>query len=284
MIACCMNFPFHVMAIRFWSMLVLLGILSVGTCADEVAEDGNFEQKRMELMRRRALAITFTSDADGLPKKMESEPLFRYDDLTRGYVDGAVWRWGAQGRPLAIITTELNPRYLGSSPRVVYDFLSFADFAFAADSDDASWRPSRSAVQIQELQDGPKPALSRSKRLFQMKQIAQRFQADQIVSEEPPEKKLSLRLLPRPIDRYVPSSHEHADGATFLFVAGRMPGIILLLETDGAKWQFGVGRLSAPSTLSVTVDGQQVYRVPPNFGTWSSSYNASNSPAKIPGY
>ena len=50
------------------------------------------------------------------------------------------------------------------------------------------------------------------------------------------------------------------------------------------EWQFGIGRLSAPSTLAVTVDGEEVYRVAPNFGSWSSSYNASNSPAVIPGY
>lgn len=265
------------------SNISLLAFVSIVPCFAHAAED-DIEQQRMELMRSRALAISFASATEGVPARLEREPLFRYDDVPRGYVDGAVWRWGGKGRPLAIVTTELHPRYLGAGSRVVYDFLSLSDFAFSASSADCSWTPSAAAVQMQRLNEAPPPARTAAKRLFQMKRITQRFHADQIVSEEPPEKRLSLRLLPRPIDRYAPSENTNADGATFLFVAGRMPGVILFLQTDGAKWQFGIGRLSAPSTLAVTVDGEEVYRVPPNNGTWTSAFNASNSPASIPGF
>lgn len=63
-----------------------------------------------------------------------------------------------------------------------------------------------------------------------------------------------------------------------------MPGIMVFVETDRKTWQYGIGRLSAPSTLVVTFDDKEIYRVPPKFGTWSASYNASNSPIKVPGY
>jgi len=100
---------------------------------------------------------------------------------------------------------------------------------------------------------------------------------------------LVLRLLPQNIDRYVPASDKAAskptdpDGAMFLFVAGRMPGIILILETDGAKWQFGVGRLSAPSTLVVSLDDRPVWSVPRDVGGSSEPYFATNAPAVLPG-
>ncbi len=254
------------------------------------------EEARMELMVSRALGIRFFSSHPGFPTSLQSKPLFRYDDVPRGYVDGAVWRLGKQGRPLAIITTELHPDYLGGGPRIVYDFLSLSSHPFTAKSEDAAWTPSESAVTMKPLRIADRsteglahsfdrPAQTPSKRLFQMKRIMQRFTANQVVSEESPEeKKLSLRLLPRPIERYRDPENKNSDGAVFLFVAGRMPGVIVFLETDGSKWRYGVGRLSAPSTLVVSIDGAEVWKVPPNFGTWSQPYNASNSSAIIPGY
>lgn len=123
-----------------------------------------------------------------------------------------------------------------------------------------------------------------------MKQLARRFSAVQTVTETGTEnERLVLRLLPRNIDRYVLTNEEEAsrstesDGAIFLFVAGRMPGVILLLETDGAKWRFGVGRLSAPSTLIVSLDDRPVWKVPRSTGGSSNSYYATNAPAILPG-
>jgi hypothetical protein len=258
-------------------------LILVSAFAD--AQELDVEKARMDLMRARAMSIKFSSQQEGFPPSLESEPLFRYDNATRGYVDGTVWRLGKTGRPLAIVTTELHPRYLGTRPVVVYDFLSLTLQPFAARAGDVSgWTPSTSAVQMQVLDDAPQPADNSAQRLFQMKQLATRFSASQIVSkEDPEEKKRELRLLPRPIDRYQSATNDGNEGAIFLFVAGRMPGIVMLLETDGDKWVYGFGRLSAPSTLSVYIDKKQVWIVPPDVGSWSASCTASNGPAQIPG-
>ena len=248
----------------------------------KTADNASLEEQRMDLMRSHATDIQFATSDKQLPKQVQAEPLFRYDDVPRGYLDGAVWRWGDGGRPLAIVTTELHPRYLGSGPRIVYDFLSLSDFSFSAISDDSSWRPSTTAVQMKDLPDQQPPAETAAQRLFQMKRIMRRFSADQVISLEPPQRKLSLRLLPRPIDRYQTNSDPRSDGATFLFVAGRMPGVIVFLDTNGKTWTYGVGRLSAPSTLRVSIDNENVYSVDPDTGSWNSGYTASNSPVKIP--
>ncbi|WP_145385159.1 hypothetical protein [Stieleria neptunia] len=239
--------------------------------------------QRMQVMRDHAMAIQFRSSNASHAKQVRPEPLFRYDDIPRGYLDGAVWRWGETGRPLAIVTTELHPKYLGAGPRIVYDFLSLADFPFTATSSHCQWQPSMSAVQFKQMADAPSPVATAAGRKIQMNRLIQGFVASQVVSAETSDtKRLKLRLLPRPIDVYQPDGPD-SNGAVYLFVAGRMPGVIVFLETDGQTWTYGIGRLSAPSTLVVTLDQTEVYRVPPNFGTWSGGYNASNAPVDIPG-
>ena len=246
------------------------------------AEDPDgLAERRLELMRSRVEQIRFRATGSGFPEKLEAEPLFRYDDLARRYVDGTVWRLGDQGRPLAIITAELTPDYYGAGPRIVYDFLSLTDTRFRATSGDVpGWAPNGPAVTMQRLPDSPAPATFSTRRLFQMKQLAARFAATQVVDGE----HLNLRLLPRPIDRYAAAAAENADGGVFLFVAGRMPGVLLLIETDGGAWQYGIGRLSGPSELIVTLDGDPVWKVPRAAYEWTQPYTASNAPAVIPGY
>lgn len=252
--------------------------------AQDVAD---LSDARMELMRKSAFAIRF--DGKEIPESLESKPLFRYDDLARGYQDGAVWRLGAKGRPLAIVTTELHPRYgrqrtNESNPRVVYDLLSLTEKSFRASSRHLTWRPSKSAVEMETLSAAPKPAKSKGVRLIQLKEMARRFQANQLVNETGTEnQKLVLRLLPKPIDRYRPTDSARADAAVFLYVAGRMPGVILFIETDGESWRYGVGRLSGPSKLSVLLDKNEVWLVEPDTGTSSEPYFATNGTAQLPG-
>lgn len=259
--------------------LALAALVWISPASAQEPESAALAEQRLELMRRRAQEIEFRSADPKFPERLEAAALFRYDDLTRGYLDGTVWRLGAKGRPRAIVTTELAPRYNGR-PCVVYDFLSFSDTPFRASSADVpGWSPPESAVRMQPLPGGPAPAAAESKRLSQFKQVAERFSATQDVEGQ----RLKLRLLPRPIDRYRPSDHDRADGAIFVFASGRMPGMVLLLETDGTAWSYGVGRLSHPSELAVLLDGNVVWQQPEAQLDWNLPYTASSVPATIPG-
>ena len=162
-----------------FAVFVVSAFVSPAVWSAEPDETPSLEKQRMKVMRSRALAIRFRCADDKLPEQVEREALFRYDDIPRGYLDGAVWRWGREGRPLAIVTTELHPTYLGGGPRIVYDFLSVAPFAFRATSSDASWTPPNSAVKLQKLAEGPEPAATTAQRLLQMKRIIRRFEAAQ---------------------------------------------------------------------------------------------------------
>ena len=261
----------------------LTPILS-GQEREETPAQREIEKRRMEVMTSRIEAIAISSRDAGIPRQMQMTPLFRYDDETRGYVDGTVWRLGEKGRPLAIITAELHPHYLNNGPRVVYDLLSLTDRPFTAVSDDIpGWTPGKSAVAIKPLPRAPVPSPAAARRLTQLKEQARRFSGTQEVDEL--EKTfVHLRLMPREIDRYAPASNELADGAIFLFANGRNPAILVLIETNGTDWQYGIGRLSMPSTLEMKLDGGVVWSQPriPSSPGWSEPYNASNSPAEFP--
>jgi hypothetical protein len=92
-----------------------------------------------------------------------------------------------------------------------------------------------------------------------------------------------LRLLPREIDRYAPTADPLADGAIFLLVNGRNPALVLLVETDGTTWHWGVGRLTLPSNLELHLDEDKVWSQPrnPAYG-FTSPYCATNVKAEFP--
>lgn len=268
----------------------LLGwlVFLASSCCAFADEAPKLSDARLQLMQKRAQALLFKGQ--GVPKKVEPKPLFRYDDLARGYQDGSVWRLGKKGRPLAIVTTELHPRYgfqgtKQSNPRVVYDLLSITSKKFRAASQDLNWTPQKSGIKLKPipLLDIGKPEKTAGRRLLQLKALARRFSAIQTVDETGTEdQQLVLRLLPQNIDRYKPSDQPTADGAIFLFVAGRMPGVLLMLETDGTNWQYGIGRLSGPSKLSVSIGTKTVWAVNADNGSSTSGYYATNGPAVLP--
>lgn len=271
------------------AILVACCGLQVGLRADEPEGGGDpsgkrdLAKRRLKVMTERIESIAVSSSDRDFPKAMQRTPLFRYDDETRGYVDGTVWRLGENGRPLAIITAELHPHYLNRGPRVVYDFLSLTERPFVARSADVpGWAPGGSAVTFKPLSGAPEPAAGAAKRLNQLKGQARRFGGTQDVRELD-ESFVQLRLLPREIDRYTPASDDRADGAIFIFANGRNPAVLLLIETDGNAWQYGIGRLSSPSRLVMKLDDAVVWTQPRfESHSWSEPYTASNVPAEFP--
>lgn len=254
---------------------------SLGIAADEPQPvEPDVAKERLELMRSRIGAIKVISADPQIPKSLQDQPLFRYDDATRGYVDGTVWRLGRSGRPYAIITAELHPRYLNGGSRIVYDMLSLTREPFTVKSSDLQWRPGGSAVSLNPVPNAAPPADTAVQRLVQIKELSRRFTATQHIVELD-DTFVHLRLLPKEIDRYRPTEHRKADGALFLFVNGRNPGLLLLVETDGEAWSYGVGRLSMPSTLTLKLDDSVVWTCAPGSES-NGSYSATNSAASFP--
>ena len=89
-------------------------------------------------MKQRTQLIRFESmnDVEQLSSSLMETPLFRYEDLPRGYIDGTVWRLGESGRPKVIITTELHPNFFGGGSKIIYEFLALTEQPFSASSPD----------------------------------------------------------------------------------------------------------------------------------------------------
>jgi hypothetical protein len=222
------------------------------TGADKLAE------QRGELMRRLVGELEISSDETGFPARFEPRPIFRYSDPARGAVAGSVWRLGAEGRPKALLALELN-RLTKGRPNVLLEYGSLTTTPFRMVSSEIRWTPSRTLYEFQPLNDMPPPETSAPRRLIQMRAAANRFSGSEVQSGE----RFELRLVPQPVDRYVPSRSRNADGAIFLFAFGTNPEIVLILESDESSWQYAVGRMTGAEIIEMALDGKPVWQALP---------------------
>ena len=261
-------------------VLIIIVAMAAFARAQETDSDEALVQERLELMRERVQKFGVTSDATDIefPSRLESTPIFRYADPVRGYVAAALWKLGAEGRPLAIVSTELQPKYNGQ-PRIVYEYLSLTDESFSLRSADFNWRPPMSAITFQPIPDSSQPSDTARLRLVQMRNEARRFDVHEIVSKE----RCELRLVPQPIDRYSPLAAERADGAVFVLAFGTNPEALLFIESDGEQWHFAFGRMSGASRIVAELEETEVWRVGSR-RSGGPEFSASNAAARIPGY
>lgn len=267
------------MGLELMSVSMLFLLSAIGRTEEpERGKDDALATQRFELMQKRMARVTVKSLEEGFPEKFAAKPIFRYTDPARNYVAAAVWKLGEEGRPKAIITTELHRQFYGQ-PRIVYEYLSLTPSKFTATGGDIGWAPEGTTLEFKPVPGAPPPAETPSRRLLELRSIAKRFAGEELVGKE----KCELRLLPQPIDRYTPSSVDRADGAIFIAAFGTNPEAILLIESDGKSWNYAAGRLAGASTISLSIDGVTAWEgTPVRYGS-NSSYTAGNAPADIPG-
>jgi hypothetical protein len=266
------------------SVLVLMALILVSSASGRTDEppkkgkDDELSTERLELMRTRIASVRVKSSAEGFPVEFAAKPIFRYNDPARGYVAAAVWKLGEEGRPRALITTELHRLFYGS-PRIVYEYLSLSPTPFSATGRDCRWAPEGTALEFKPVPGAEAPDETPQRRQLQARAIAKRFAGNELVDKE----KCELRLLPQPIDRYTPSATDRADGAIFLLAFGTNPEVALFIESDGRAWNYAAGRLTGAATVVLTIDGSTAWEGAPVRYGFNQPYNASNAAADIPG-
>lgn len=219
---------------------------------------------RLKCMRERAAATKPWLTAGGERKVMDGhpEPLFRLVDPTRNYPDGTLWAWPEKGRPAVLATLSLLAN--SEPPRWLYEFASLSDAPVgAAYGAGGNWSALRPGWEPKAFPMAPAPADSKPERLRQMRELARRFKAIELL---PPPTEFELRLLPQPVLRYADEAAGQLDGAVFLLCHGTNPEIILTIEakreTDKpAVWQYGFAPNSI-AELRVTLDGAEVWTRP----------------------
>lgn len=245
------------------AFLIGLG-LAFSTISSSLAREEPEVKQRLEFMQSAVESL----EAESLDLKskvaltVSSKPLLRYSDPTRGgtsrsdsfLLDAGVWRLGTEGRPTALVTVEIY-----QTPDKVqllsFEFfaLSEAKFSLKHKTKDVSWEPAVSGLKLKDLPDAPKPAATATARLTQMRQLARRFTAKELINKE----SVECRLIAQPIDRYQSEAEKIVDGAIFVLANGTNPEIGIVLESNEQRWQYGILRLTSAET-SVALDEREV--------------------------
>lgn len=256
---------------------------SAGKDVAEKSGEARLIEERNDLMRELVAGFQVESNAPGFPMQFEPEPIFRYTNPDGGAVAASVWKLGAEGRPRALLTVELNLTAI-KRPAVMYEYSSLTATPFVLVSPRMRWSPSRTLYEFKPLPDMPPPEATPeatpARRLIQMRNAADRFAC----SEADSVKRNELRLLRQPVDRYKPGQAEGADGAIFLFVFGTNPEVVLFVESDGADWTYAVGRMTGMKTVSMKLDGKTVWEGAPLEKGNDSPYTGSAHAIVIPGF
>lgn len=226
-----------------------------------------------------------TKEKRSEPLTFGQDPVLRYTDPKYKMTDCAIWRLGKKGRPRAYVTVEMgNPR--GNTGLATFEFLAVSEGPFRINGRGVSWQPWELGVDFKPLPGAPQPAATAPERLEQMKQLAIRFSAEEMLGRE----KIYLNLHPEPFDRYQPTDAKNSDAAVFLFERNSNPEVILFFETDGKKWSYGCGKLSATAVL-VKLDKKEVWSNPKTSSRpkpdqvgyhWTNGYTAGRVVFQVP--
>jgi hypothetical protein len=265
------------------AVLFVLAFGSVGPLRAQssgAAKDGG--AARLQEMKRLVQAIQFFEVKGGArtPAEPLPEPLFRWDDPSRNFRDGALWALGRTGRPVAILSTGLNPHpvygavwshelvSLSTGPvaaEAAGGYIPLAAGPVAPEKGGAlRWAPRGPGLELRPFPDAPAPTDTEVRRLRQMKELVGRFAASEF--NQPHRERFELRLLPRPIHRYADPASGLIDGAIFHFAYGTDPEVLVLIEarrsgSSAPAWQYGLARLSR-AEVSVSLDRGEVWRQP----------------------
>jgi hypothetical protein len=123
------------------------------------------------------------------------------------------------------------------------------------------WEPTRSGIELLDVEGAKEPADSERERLTQMRNLAREFTGWMKQDGDTTE----LRLLPQPIFRYKAPEQDVLDGALFALVwKGTDPDILLMLENRevGGKqqWKYALARFNWRE-MWVQRNGKEVWRV-----------------------
>jgi hypothetical protein len=240
-------------------------ILLVATSPAFAQESDSAARKaRLQRMESTIAGFVVKSDGQQAAPKFAAKPLLRYSDPTRGVagenvlLDAGVWRLGESGRPRALVTLELYGADEGAT-LLSYEFLSLSEPALKLSHkkhDTVAWESAgRTSLKFAPLPEAPEPSPSAAGRLVQMRELARRFEAIEVIKMAD----VKCRLLSQPIDRYQSVAEGIIDGALFVYANGTNPELGVLIESDGKGYSFAPIRLTSAESR-VELGGKEVAR------------------------
>lgn len=256
--------------------IVLLGLSGLAPAADPPGESTEAPPadalRAEELARMRTNARTITVrqrvEQEERPVELVEPAVLNYSDPGGTTTDGTIWVLGKSGRPAAMAGV-FYIRYANGTERWSCELLSLSEHPLEMTGKSGwAWTPQTAELTWHEFAGAPKPAENSRSRGLQMKNLARKFTVTEFLAPDQPE---PLRVMDRPLYKYVDEERRVVDGQMFAFATGTNPEAVLLLEcrrTDagGEAWHYAFARMTA-AQAEARLDDEVVWTCPP-IGPW----------------
>jgi hypothetical protein len=205
--------------------------------------------------RAESLKLAFPDAAERSATLLET-PVLRCNDPTREEMDGAVWLWLEDQRPIAAVCLLFYKK-----GRWNYELVSLIDDAVEVSGRPGwKWQPA-ATPRTWITMEGKVPEAPRGRQLA-VREIARRFEASELRRGE----RFPLRLLERPIYTYVAPKQGIVEGAIFAMSYGTNPEALVQIEArkaaGGQSWHASFARLSG-AEVTVRLQEKEVWKVEP---------------------
>ena len=189
--------------------------------------------------------------------KLEPKSVLRWTNPGTGRVYGDLYIWTADGRP-EVVMSLFKAWEPANGFHAEMQSLSLAPID-AERKGKLMWQPIKPGVELKPLADAAVPEDSPTRRLIQMRGLANEFAA--VLTDfrrNNTGERHELRLLTQPLFRYRSTDPALIDGAMFAFVLGTDPEMFLLLEARQSQgksgWQYGLARMNNDSMTALHKD------------------------------
>ncbi len=224
-------------------------------------------EKRLSQMRERANELQVFRRLEDQRERIElrADPLLRYSDQPRGFVDATLWCWKAEGRPVALAKVEMLVT-AARTPLWMHCVASLDDRPIDVAMGSVRYLSTRKAgFELRMVPRAPVAEAKPAARQRQMKELVKRFAAtihakhrdkQELVPQE-------MRLLPSPVYRYSGEESGIVDGVIFAFTTnGTNPDVLIVIELRSAKdsppeWMYGIVNMTA-ADVQLRLDDAEV--------------------------
>jgi hypothetical protein len=222
------------------SLLVVAGRSS----ADDVEREELLKQMR-DLAKRTEVKLTDAAQ----PAALVENPIFRYDDQPRRFIDATIWAWTDGGRPVAFQKIEAIEAGDAAIPMWQYCLASLTPEKLSV-----KWHTGRqfhakaAGVSFSPPAKAPDVAEGNTQRKRQARELVRNFSA-RIVTDRRSLAYQEMRLLTTPLFDYVDPQTKQYLGSVFGFSTnGTNPDLLLVIEVRGkdsaAAWNFAPARMT----------------------------------------
>lgn len=261
--------------------VAMLSLMSVAILAADKPTTGSETSatfQRLEQMRDRAIQATVRIVAEGpqakpateLPEvQLEKQPIFRYSDLPRGFRDGTLWMWTANGRPVALEKVEDWRRAAPDGPTWITCFTSlYPGLIEATWPAKPTWTSQKPGLPFQLHADFEQPEATEAGRLRQFKKLSERFSISLEWDYSGKPDNQEMRRLPRHLHRYQVPDQGVTDAVMFGWTAnGTNPDAMVVIELrsngDKHEWHYAMSQVTADKIV-LKLDGKNVQEQPRN--------------------